>query len=201
MIAGPSEIAVLADESAPAEYIAADLLSQAEHGTGQEKALLVTPSSRLAEAVHKELLRQSESLSRREAVQKVLNDGTLLVVVDHLDAGMELCNRFAPEHLEILTREPRRWIQKVRTAGAVFTGVWTPECAGDFAAGPSHVLPTGGTAAIFSGLSVDSFRRRMSLISLTRADLQDMLPVIEAFGHVERLDAHTRSAQIRFEQK
>lgn len=201
MIAGPSEIAVLADDSALPEYVAADLLSQAEHGTGHEKALLVTPSNRLAEAVRKELVRQAERLSRRQAVERVLEDGVLLVVVDHLDAGMELCNRFAPEHLEIMTAEPRRWVPKVRAAGAVFTGAWTPECAGDFVAGPSHVLPTGGTAAIFSGLSVDSFRRRSSILSLTRADLQDMLPVIEAFGRVERLDGHTRSAQIRFEQK
>lgn len=201
MIAGPSEIAILADDTAPAEYVAADLLSQAEHGTGHEKALLVTPSGRLAEAVRKELVRQAAGLSRREAVKKVLEEGTLLVVVDHLDAGMELCNRFAPEHLEIMTREPRRWVPKVRAAGAVFTGDWTPESAGDFVAGPSHVLPTGGTAALFSGLSVDSFRRRSSVISLTRADLQDVLPVIEAFGRVERLDAHARSARIRFEQK
>ncbi|HOW98656.1 MAG TPA: histidinol dehydrogenase [Kiritimatiellia bacterium] len=201
MIAGPSEIAILADDTAPAEYVAADLLSQAEHGTGHEKALLVTPSAALAESVRKELVRQTARLSRREAVERVLEEGTLLVVVDHLDAGMELCNRFAPEHLEIMTREPRRWVSKVRAAGAVFTGAWTPESAGDFVAGPSHVLPTGGTAALFSGLSVDSFRRRSSVISLTRADLQDVLPVIEAFGRVERLDAHAQSARIRFEQK
>jgi len=113
---------------------------------------------------------------------------------------MELCNRFAPEHLEILTQEPRRWVSKVRAAGAVFTGAWTPESAGDFVAGPSHVLPTGGTAAVFSGLSVDSFRRRTSVISLTRADLQDMLPVIESFSRVESLDGHARSAQMRFEK-
>ena len=199
MIAGPSEIAVLADDSAPADFVAADLLSQAEHGTGHEKVLLVTPSHLLAEAVRDELGRQVALLSRRAAVEKVLTDGALLVVVDHLDAGMDLVNQFAPEHLEILTQEPRRWIRKVRTAGAVFGGVWTPESAGDFAAGPSHVLPTGGTAAIFSGLSADSFRRRSSIISLTRADLYDLLPVIEAFGRVERLDAHARSARIRFE--
>lgn len=200
MIAGPSEIAILADESAPAPYIAADLLSQAEHGTGHEKALLVTPSARLAAEVQQELLRQSRDLARQESVRAVLTEGTLLVVVDHLDAGMELCNRFAPEHLEILTREPRRWMQKVRSAGAVFGGVWSPESAGDFAAGPSHVLPTGGAAAMFSGLSVDSFRRRTSSLCLTRADLLDMLPIIEAFGRVEGLDAHVRSAQIRFEK-
>lgn len=199
MVAGPSEIAVLADEKARPEYVAADLLSQAEHGTGQEKALMVTPSQKLAEAVQAELVKQTKKLSRKEAIGKVLAEGSLIVVVDNLDAGMELCNRFAPEHMEILVEEPRRWAQKVRTAGAVFLGAFTPECAGDFAAGPSHVLPTGGTAAMFSGLTVDSFRRKQSIISLTRADLKDVLPIIEAFGRVEQLDAHARSAKIRFE--
>ena len=200
MVAGPSEIAVLADDTAPAAYVAADLLSQAEHGTGFEKTLLVTPSQKLAEAVQKELLKQAETLSRRDAVKAVLSKGTMIAVVDNLDIGMELCNLFAPEHLEILTEEPRRWVKKVRNAGAVFLGAWTPECAGDFVAGPSHVLPTGGTAAVFSGLTVDSFRRRTSVISFTRADLQDTLPVIEAFGRVEQLDAHARSAKIRFDK-
>ena len=200
MVAGPSEIAILADDTAPAEFVAADLLSQAEHGTGYEKTLLVTPSERLALEVQKALVRQAETLSRREAINKVLAQGSLLVVVDNLDVGMELCNQFAPEHFEILTEEPRRWVKKVKTAGAVFVGSWTPECAGDFVAGPSHVLPTGGTAAIFSGLTVDTFRKRTSVISFTRADLQDVVPTITAFGRVEQLDAHARSAKIRFEK-
>ncbi len=200
MVAGPSELAVLADDTAQPEFVAADLLSQAEHGTGHEKVLLVTPSSRLAEAVQKELAKQTATLKRKQAIRKVLEKGALIVVVDNLDVGMELCNQFAPEHLELLTNEPRRWAQKVRTAGAVFLGAWTPECAGDFVAGPSHVLPTGGTAAMFSGLTVDSFRRRTSVISFTRADLQEVLPTLEAFGRVEQLDAHARSAKIRFEK-
>lgn len=199
MVAGPSEIAVLADDKARADFVAADLLSQAEHGTGHEKALLVTPSLKLAEAVQSELAAQLEKLSRKEAIKKVLSIGTLIVVVENLDIGMDLCNRFAPEHLELLVEEPRRWAKKVRSAGAVFLGAWTPESAGDFAAGPSHVLPTGGTAAIFSGLTADAFRRRISTVSLTRADLQEVLPIIEAFGRVEQLDAHARSARIRFE--
>ena len=199
LVAGPSEIAILADDSAVPAHVAADLLSQAEHGTGHEKALLVTTSMKVAEKVREELEKQTETLSRHEAIRKVLKTGLLLVVVEHLDVGMELCNRFAPEHMEVITREPGKWAQKVKTAGAVFVGPWTPECAGDFAAGPSHVLPTGGTAAFFSGLTVDSFRKRSSLISLTRADLKDMLPIIQDFGRVERLDAHSRSAGIRFE--
>lgn len=197
-IAGPSEIAILADETAVAENVAADMLSQAEHGTGQEKALLVTTSSTLAAAVQLELARQFEWLTRKAPVEKVLNEGTLIVVVNTLDAGMDLCNRFAPEHLEIMLNEPRNWLRKVRNAGAVFVGAWTPECAGDYVIGPSHVLPTGGAAAMFSGLTVDDFRKRISVAAFTRADLADVLPAIDAFGRVEGLDAHARSARIRF---
>lgn len=198
-VAGPSEIAVLADESASPVHVAADLLSQAEHGTGQEKVLLVTSSARLAENVEKELIRQTAALSRATAVREVLKKGTLLVVVETLDHGMELINRFAPEHFELLVHQPRAWLKKVRCAGAVFVGQWTPECAGDYVAGPSHVLPTGGSAALFAGLTVDDFRRRTSIVSFTSADLKEALPVIEAFGRVEGMDAHVRSARARFE--
>ena len=199
LVAGPSEIAILADETAPPECVAADLLSQAEHGTGLEKAILVTTSNALATKVAEQLVAQSETLSRKTAIHKVLEKGTLIVVVNTLDEGMDLCNQFAPEHFEILVREPRSWLRKVRTAGAVFFGMWTPESVGDFVAGPSHVLPTGGTATMFSGLTVDDFRRRTSFMAFTRADLQETLPVIEAFGRVEGLDAHARAARIRFE--
>jgi histidinol dehydrogenase len=199
LVAGPSEIAILADDTAPAECVAADLLSQAEHGTGQEKAILVTTSSALATKVSEQLLAQAELLSRKAAIHKVLEKGTLVVVVNTLDEGMDLCNQFAPEHFEILVREPRSWLRKVRTAGAVFFGMWTPESVGDFVAGPSHVLPTGGTATMFSGLTVDDFRRRTSFMAFTRADLQETLSVIEAFGRVEGLDGHARAARIRFE--
>lgn len=200
LVAGPSEIAILADDSALAENAAADLLSQAEHGTGLEKLLFVTPSESLAMSVQAQLVRQAGSLSRKPAVIRVLREGTLLVVVNNLDAGMELCNQFAPEHLEIMVREPRNWLRKVRNAGAVFVGVWSPECVGDYVAGPSHVLPTGGTAAMFSGLSVDDFKKRTSIIAFTRADLLDVLGAVEAFGRVEGLDAHFRSARIRFDK-
>lgn len=200
LVAGPSEVAILADDTARPSHIAADLLAQAEHGTGHEKALLVTSSSPLAYAVQDELVKQMQTLPHSDSLTRVLNEGTLLVVVDNLDIGMDLCNQFAPEHFEIIVREPRMWLKKVRRAGAVFIGPWTPECAGDFVAGPSHVLPTGGTAAMFSGLTVDAFRRRTSYISYTRADLQDVLPHIEAFAEVEQLEAHGRSAKIRFER-
>lgn len=201
LVAGPSEIAVLADADASAPFVAADLLSQIEHGTGQEKALLVTPSAKLAEAVRSALREQVVTLSRRELIEPMLAESVLLVVVNHLDDGMDLCNRFAPEHLELMVSGAQNWLKKVRHAGAVFVGAWSPESAGDFVAGPSHVLPTGGAAAMFSGLTVDDFRKRSSFIAFTRADLQDALPVIEAFGRVEGLDAHVRSAQLRFEKR
>ena len=197
-VAGPSEIAILADDSAAPAHVAADLLSQAEHGTGQEKVLLVSTSRRLTDQVATELLRQATTLSREKTVNEVLRKGALLVTVQNLDDGMELINRFAPEHFELLVRSPRVWLPKVRCAGAVFVGPWTPECVGDYVAGPSHVLPTGGAAALFSGLTVDDFRRRTSVVSFTSADLKDALPVVEAFGRVEGLDGHVRSARARF---
>jgi len=201
LVAGPSEIAVLADDSADPRYVAVDLLSQAEHGTGWEKALLVTSSMNLATAVRRELEVRVPSLSRQKAVRRIMKKGMLLVVVNTLDEGMDLCNRFAPEHLEIMVREPKNWLKKVSSAGAVFVGAWSPESVGVYVAGPSHVLPTGGTASMFSGLSVDDFRRRSSFISFTRADLYDVLHVIEAFGRVEGLDGHALSARVRFEKK
>lgn len=199
MVAGPSEIAVLADETAVPAHVAADLISQLEHGTGHEKALLVTPYMGMATKVLAEMERQAATLSRADAVARAAGAGALFVVVDHLDTGMDLVNRFAPEHFEIMTKEPRRWLQKVRNAGAVFVGAWTPESAGDFVAGPSHVLPTGGTAAFFSGLTVDSFRKRTSVVAFTRADLIDTLPLIETMGRVEGLDGHARAGSIRFD--
>ena len=199
MVAGPSEIAVLADETAVPAHVAADLISQLEHGTGHEKALLVTPYMGMATKVLAEMERQIASLSRREAIERAAAAGALFVVTDTLDTGMDLVNQFAPEHFEIMTKEPRRWLSKVKNAGAVFVGAWTPESAGDFVAGPSHVLPTGGTAAFFSGLTVDSFRKRTSVVAFTRADLIETLPLIEAMGRVEGLDGHARAASIRFD--
>jgi histidinol dehydrogenase len=200
LVAGPSEIAVLADESAKPSHVAMDLLSQAEHGTGWEKALLVTTSDVMVDAVREALEEHTATLNRADAIRRVAaRGGIMLVKVDSVEDGVDLCNRFAPEHLELMVKSPRKWLKKVTCAGAVFLGRWTPESAGDFAAGPSHVLPTGGAAAMFSGLTVDDFRRRSSFIGFTREDLKDVKHVIEAFGRVEGLDAHARSATIRFE--
>ena len=199
-VAGPSEIAVLADDSADPAWVAADLLSQAEHGSGHEKALLVTDSAKLAASVRDELMRQTPKLSRAAMVERVLErDGILLAVTPDLRQGMELVNRFAPEHFEIMARDARMHLNDVRAAGAVFVGYWTPESAGDFVAGPSHVLPTGGAAKMFSGLTADDFRRRHSFVEFTQEDLAATRTSIEAFAKVEGLDAHGRSVSVRFE--
>lgn len=201
LVAGPSEIAILADDTADASCVTADLLSQAEHGTGWEKALLITSSMNLAKAVSGEVDVQAENLARRKAVKKVITRGMLIVVVKSLTAGIDLCNEFAPEHLELMTRKPEKWLAKIKNAGAVFVGKWSPEAVGDFVAGPSHVLPTGGAASMFSGLTVDDFRKRTSVISFTEKDLLSVMPVIKAFGQIEGLDAHSRSAELRFKKK
>ena len=199
-VAGPSEIAVLADGSVDAKWIAADLLSQAEHGSGLEKSLCVCTSKEFAEQVRAEVLAQTKKLSRRELIERVIkSDGILIVVASDLKEGMETVNRFAPEHFEIMTRDALKVMKGVRSAGAVFAGAWTPESAGDFVAGPSHVLPTGGAANMFNGLTPDDFRRRHSFVAFTKKDLAETRATIEAFAEVEGLDAHGRAAAIRFE--
>jgi len=201
LVAGPSEIAILADGEANPAFVAADLLSQAEHGSGFEKSLLVTDSMDMAAAVNVELAKQVSLLKRQAALEKVMVSGILIIVVSDLDTGMDLCNRFAPEHFEIMVQDADKWLDKVTCAGAVFIGEWTPESVGDFAAGPSHVLPTGGAAAMFSGLTVDDFRRRTSFMHYTKEDLLEVLPAVEAFSEVEGLDGHGRSATIRFQEQ
>ena len=198
-VAGPSEIAVLADGSVDARWIAADLLSQAEHGSGWEKSLCVATSRKFAEKVRDEVLAQIATLTRRELVQRVIDrDGILIVVAKDVREGLEIVNRFAPEHFEIMTKDALRVMKGVRSAGAVFAGPWTPESAGDFVAGPSHVLPTGGAANMFNGLTPDDFRRRHSFVAFTRGDLKETAPTIAAFAAVEGLDGHGRAASIRF---
>ena len=199
-VAGPSEIAVLADGTVSARWVAADLLSQAEHGSGWEKSLLVTQSKAFAEEVKRERLAQTDTLSRQALIRRVIDrDGILFAVTPNLAEGLELVNRFAPEHFEIMCRDAKRLMKGVRSAGAVFVGAWTPESAGDFVAGPSHVLPTGGAANMFNGLTPDDFRRRHSFVAFTRDDLAETRKTIEAFAAVEGLDAHGRAASVRFE--
>jgi histidinol dehydrogenase len=199
-VAGPSEIAVLTDGSVDVRWIAADLLSQAEHGSGLEKSLCVCLDCDQAEAIRREVLAQAKTLSRRALIDRVVRRGGILIAVaKDLAEGLDVVNRFAPEHLEIMTKDAAKVARGVRSAGAVFAGAWTPESAGDFVAGPSHVLPTGGAANMFNGLSPDDFRRRHSYVSFTRADLEETRATIEAFAAVEGLDAHGRAATIRFE--
>lgn len=199
-VAGPSEIAVLTDGSVSPKWIAADLLSQAEHGSGWEKSLCVCTTQKFAEEIKAEVLRQTKTLLRREIVQRVIDkDGILIVVVKSVKEGMAVVNRFAPEHFEIMTKDALEVMKGVRSAGAVFAGAWTPESAGDFVAGPSHVLPTGGAANMFNGLTPDDFRRRHSFVAFTKEDLAETKTTIEKFAEVEGLDAHGRAATIRFE--
>ena len=203
-VAGPSEIAVLADGAAKASWVAADLLSQAEHGSGWERSLCVCLSEGAANAILGEVLRQKETLPRKALVERVIErDGILIVVASSLDEAFGVVNGFAPEHLEVIAEgvgveEVRR---RVTAAGAIFVGPWTPESSGDFVAGPSHVLPTGGAARMFSGLTPDDFRRRHSFVSLSREDLAASRDAIEAFAEVEGLGAHGRAATIRFEDR
>lgn len=198
-VAGPSEICVVADGDADPAWVAADLLSQIEHGTGKEKALLVTDSELLAKKVEAAIEAQLEICTRKARMAPTIEKGGLLMVVTPtIEEAADLASEFAPEHLEVLTKAPRKLLPRLKKAGAIFLGPWAPEPAGDFAAGPSHVLPTGGAAAKFSGLTVEDFRRRTSIIEYTEEDLKDALPVIETFGKIEGLDAHARSATVRF---
>lgn len=197
LVAGPSEILVIADKDANPAFVAADLLSQAEHGSGREQAVLVTTDDALLEKVRALLLEQSKTLPRLECVQKVLEHGVYLIGVKDLEAAAAFASRYAPEHLEVLTADPELLVPKLNAAGAIFLGPWTPEPVGDFVAGPSHVLPTGGAARYFSGLSVDMFFRRTSLVRYGREALREDLPHIVRFAQCEGLDAHGRSATVR----
>jgi histidinol dehydrogenase len=198
MIAGPSEVLIVADETAKPAYVAADFLSQAEH---DEKAasVLLTPSEKLAEMAAAEIERQLALLPRQAiAAQSVADFGTIVVTAS-LDEAFDIANDFAPEHLEILTEDPMNQLVKVRNAGAVFLGEYSPEPLGDYFAGPNHVLPTSGTARFSSALSVDDFTKTTNYIFYDRKSLKACYNDIGQFAQAEGLDAHARSASIRFE--
>lgn len=198
-IAGPSEIVVLADESADARYIASDLLSQAEHGSGDESAILVTTSRALAERVSQELAVQVATLPRKDGIERVLRDNGALVVASDLDEALAAVDRIAPEHLEILTADAAGVSERVHHAGAIFLGDCSPVPVGDFYAGPNHVLPTGTTARFASPLGVQDFVKRSSVIHYSRARLARDREDIEAFARAEGFEAHARAISIRFE--
>ncbi len=198
MVAGPSEVLVIADETADPKFIAADLLSQAEHDR-LASAVLLTDSEELARAVDGEIVRQTGYLSRSEIMEASLRDFGCAIVCGSLERCVELANEIAPEHLEIVTKSPRELLPMVKNAGAVFLGAYTPEPLGDYLAGPDHVLPTSGTARFFSPLSVDSFLKSMSVLEFGREALEPISQEIIALARAEKLTAHANSIQIRFE--
>ena len=198
-IAGPSEILVIADETANPRYVAADLLSQAEHDE-LASAILITTSKTLADQVSIEVDRFVANLSRREIIEKSLNNYGYILLVDSLDEAADTANEIASEHLEILTKDPFAMMTKIRNAGAIFLGEYSSEPLGDYFAGPNHVLPTNGTARFFSPLNVDDFLKKTSIISYSRPALEKIHQDIECFAENEGLTAHANSIRVRFEK-
>lgn len=201
LVAGPSEILVIADGSADPAFVAADLLSQAEHGSGLEQSVLVSPDESLFDAVEKEILRQKKLLPREALIDRVLEKGVFFIAVKDLNQAAEVANCYAPEHLEIQTENPEKVAKKLTAAGAVFLGPWTPEPIGDFCAGPSHVLPTASSALRFNGLESVSFFRRSSCVHYSRSALKREVGIVEHFGSMEQLDGHKTAGSIRFMKK
>lgn len=199
MVAGPSEVLVIADETAEAKYVAADLLSQAEHDR-LASAILLTTSMELARQVDAEIVRQTGYLSRSEIMEESLKNFGAVIVCPSLERCVELANEVAPEHLEVCTADPRALLPRIKNAGAVFLGAWAPEPLGDYLAGPDHVLPTSGTARFFSPLSVDSFLKTMSVLEFDRASLEPIHDEVIAFAEAEHLTAHANSIRVRFEE-
>ncbi len=197
MVAGPSEIMVIADETADPDKIAADMLSQAEHGSGLEQALTVTTDETMPEKILAALAERKATLPRMATVDKVLEQGSWIIVVKDMAQASEIAGKYAPEHLEICCKDARKVAKTIKAAGALFIGHWTPEPIGDFCAGPSHVLPTAGSAKFFSGLTVEGFFRRMSTVEYTEEAIQKEIAVAEKFAEMEGLAAHGRSASSR----
>lgn len=197
-IAGPSEILVLADESANPRFVAADLLSQAEHDE-MASAILVTTSRELAEQVSVEVDKFVAQLSRKEIIQKSLDNYGYILVASNEDEAIETANDIASEHLEIVMKDPFTVMTKIRNAGAIFLGTYSSEPLGDYFAGPNHVLPTNGTAKFFSALSVDDFIKKSSIISYSREALEPIYKDIVQFAECEQLTAHANSIRVRFE--
>jgi len=195
---GPSEVAVVADETARAECVAADMLAQAEHGSGSQ-ILFVTCCPKLLAAVENELTEQAPKLLRGKHLTEVLEKGCTLVLVEDVGEAIGIVEDFAPEHLSLVIKDGRQWASHIRNAGAIFIGNFSPVAAGDFIAGPSHVLPTGGAAKAFSGLTLDQFFRRTSIVEYPERSLLRVRPHIETLCAMEQLDAHARSVTIRFD--
>ncbi len=198
-LCGPSEILIIAGSSANPSYIAADLLSQAEHGSGKEVAVLVTPSTNLAEKVSAEVKRQFEKLKKERRAKSAILKSIKIIVTKTVQKSIELTNNFAPEHLEIITKNPRKILAQIKNAGAIFIGRYSPVPVGDFIAGPSHVLPTTGAAKASSGLSVSDFTKRISTIEYTKKSLKKIKNDLARIAEIEGLPAHSLAVQKRFE--
>lgn len=198
MIAGPSEILVLADESADPKFLAADLMSQAEHDK-LASAILVTTSEEIAEKTVAELDRQMQTLSRKDIIDASLSDFGAIIICKDMDKAVEMANSLAPEHLEVCCKDPMSYVGRLDNAGSVFLGHYSPEPLGDYFAGPNHVLPTSGTARFFSPLSVDSFVKKSSFICYTEEALRADRDDIVRFAETEGLTAHANSIKVRFE--
>ena len=197
MIAGPSEILVVADGKADARHVAADMLSQAEHDK-LASAVLVTDSAALAKDVAAEIDRQLETLPRREIASASIENNGKIIVTDSIERAVEVANAIAPEHLEMCVENPRAWLDKIKNAGSVFLGGYTPETLGDYYAGPNHTLPTGGSAKFSSPLSVDDFLKKTQYIMYSAEALEKAAADVEYFAESEGLDGHARSVKIRF---
>jgi len=197
LLPGPSEVLVLADETTNPKFAAADLLAQAEHGSRHERVWLVTTSDKILKAVEKEISRQLPKLARRQFIQRALQNNGWLILVKNLDDAVALTNQLAPEHCEVMTRNPGKVAGGILTAGAIFLGAFSPTVLGDYVAGPSHTLPTGGAGASFAGLTVDQFQRRTSVVEYSRASLKKALKTVKKIAELEGLDAHGKSAEVR----
>ena len=199
MVAGPSEILVLADETADARYLAADLMSQAEHDP-MASSILLTTSAQLARETAAELERQVQTLSRKEIILESLKNFGAIIVCASMDEAVGFANELAPEHLEVCVRDPMEYIGRLDNAGSVFLGNYSPEPLGDYFAGPNHVLPTSGTARFFSPLSVDSFVKKSSFIYYTKSALLPQADDIIRLAEAEGLTAHANSIRVRKEE-
>ena len=199
LLPGPSEILILADKTGNPEFIAADILAQAEHG-GDSVVGFATDSKALLAKVVKAIDRQLLTLGRAKIIREVLKRGTFLLHLKSFADGVALANAFAPEHLSLITTDEDRWLPQIRTSGAIYLGNDSPVAVGDFLAGPSHTLPTGGSGRSFSGIRADQFQRRTSIVRLDKASVRKSLSVVEEFARIEGLDAHGRSTAIRLEK-
>ena len=197
LLPGPSEVLVLADDTANPAFAAADLLAQAEHGSGHERVWLITTSAKILRAVEREIKRQLPELPRRDLIERALKNNSWLILVKTLEEAVALTNQLAPEHCEVMTRNPRQLSARILTAGAIFLGTWSPTVLGDYVAGPSHTLPTGGAGASFAGLTVDQFQRRTSVVEYNRIALKKAQSAVKEFARLEGLAAHGKSAEIR----